>query len=123
MPEPMILATPDMLTPGGREFWTSPEMYDPKEHHPAFKISETARCFFGMSPGWLRKHARMGYEWDGQVWQPPRTPANDMFFRLYDIELFAHILATHPQHVLTGQQLQLTITIVKSVAQLNHFIV
>lgn len=118
----MILAVPNMLTPGDREFWTSPEMYDPIRHHPAFKISETARCFFGMSPGWLRKHVKQGYEWDGEVWQPPRTPANDMYFRLFDIELFAHILASTDPPVITGWHLQLTMTIVKSVAQLNHFI-
>jgi hypothetical protein len=121
MPEPMVLATPEMITPGDSEFWTSPDMYDSIRHHPAFRISETARAFYGMSPGWLRKHVKVGYEWDGQLWQPPRTATNDMYFRLFDIELFAHILAE--EHVISGQHLKLTVTIVKSVAQLNHFIV
>jgi hypothetical protein len=121
VPEPLILADPAIYMPEDRDFWTTPEMYDPVRRRPAFMVKETANVFFGMSPQWLRKHLRIGSTIvDGEDWQPERSDSNYRLFRLYDIERIAHALAEN--RVITGQHLELVTIMVKTSAQMHHYI-
>jgi hypothetical protein len=120
VPDPMIIADPSLRTPADREYWTSPEMYDPVKHSPAFVVSEVAKAFFGMSPGWVRHHLLQHYEVDGEPFELPRTPAGHRYFRLWDIERWAHALAE--RRVIPGHHLELTVTAVKTTAQLHRYL-
>lgn len=115
MPEPMIIADPELRRPEGEEYWTSPEM-----DHPTWFIAEVAKSFFGMSPGWVRHHLRQRYECEGEPFEPPRTPSGDRVFRLWDIERWAYCLADH--QIIDGRHLELSIQAVKTTAQLHGFI-
>jgi hypothetical protein len=120
MPEPMILVNPEMVTFGGREWMTSPEMYNAEKHYPTWRLSDVARTFYGMSRGWLVLHLSRGYEWDGEAWQPPRTRGDHQFFRLWDVELFTHLLLEND--VVGPGHAELTLTVVKSIARMHQFI-
>lgn len=120
MPEPLIIADPALHTPPDREFWTTPEMLN--EHgRPKFGVSEVAKCFFGRSPFWARRLLQQRWEDpEGNLFEVPRSASGDRWFRLYDIERWAHILAHHT--VLDGRQLELVVFMVKTNAQLHGFI-
>jgi hypothetical protein len=106
---------------GKNPLWSTPDMYDSESRHPAFAMHEVARCFFGRSVGWLRKHLNpvttvsagtvmnnLSRRW-GLV-QPLRTDAGAQVFRLYDIERLAHAL--YENGVLDEERFLSTISIV-----------
>jgi len=122
VPQPLILAQVDLRTPDGQDFWTTPEMWDPVHHYPTFAVHEVAKCFFGMSPGWLRSHLRSTTSTllDEESVFPLRTTSGARMFRLWDIERLAHAFAVN--RVITGRQLELTVMMVKTAARLHQFI-
>lgn len=116
MPEPLIISRPDLILPPGKDYFTTPAMYDPARHRPAFRPIEVAKIFFGMSRSWLDLHLDKGYQVEGRPFSLPRTPAGHQYFRLYDIEVFAHLLAE--RRVIQAGRLERVITLVKTVAEL-----
>lgn len=119
MPDPMIVADPSLRMPQGQEYWTTAEMIDARGR-PTFSVGEVAKCFFGMSGSWVRQQLRIDYEIHGEVFEPLRSPAGDRYFRLYDIERWAHALGDYG--VIDGRHLELIIVAVKNTAQLYRFI-
>jgi hypothetical protein len=96
-------------------------MFDYEKRSPAYSISETAKCFFGMSPGWIRWRLRQRFtDAAGVAFELERSPAGDRYFRLYDIERWAHMMADH--QALSTRHLELVIMAVKVNAQLHEFI-
>lgn len=121
MPEPMIIGDPELVSKAESDYWTTPEMFDAAREWPSFRTSEVGKCFFGMSPGWVRKYVGRGFQTDGEVFQTLLSRnGRDHIWRLYDIERWAHALAEN--RIISGQQLELTIGIVIAVARLHRFV-
>jgi hypothetical protein len=119
MPEPMIVADPALRTPPGSDYWTSPEMVD-QHGAPTFSVQEVGKAFFGRSPGWVRAQLRTQVEVDGEMFRLERKPGGDRYFRLYDIERWAHGLAAAGR--INGRHLELVIHVVRTNARLWSFI-
>lgn len=122
MPEPLILADPDLRTPPDRPFWTTEEMVDDRRKWPLYSVAEVSKIFFGRSANWLRLHLRDGSNVSDElgVVDCPRSAAGARQFRLYDIERLAHAFAHNG--VVSAQELELTIIMVKAQAKIHHFI-
>lgn len=121
MPEPLILADPDIALPEGQDYWTTPAMVDEERLWPTFTPHEVARCFFGRSTPWLRKWIRLERHIfsDGKV-EPPRKPSDAHAYRLYDIERLACAFAENG--VITTAHLEQVLTIVKASARMHGFL-
>lgn len=123
---------PQVSTPGGRRFVTTPEMYDPDELRPTYNMAIVAGTFFFRSTPWLRQKirtvqvdqakARGSYSEEGVLLtspleddlgpiDPPRTESNHHAWRLYDIERMAHLFARNS--IIEGEHLVLIIQTVK----------
>lgn len=121
MPQPLILTDPDLRIPGDRPYWTTPEMVDMTRGYgyPTWRSNEVGKMF-GMSQGWMRKHLAYAYPIDGEPFVPLRTPGMHVYFRLWDIERWAHALAQH--QVINGKRLEIVIALVKLFAQAHGYL-
>lgn len=111
----------DLATPDGRPFWTSPEMYDPRKGRPLYTTAQTAKFFFGYGTAWLYRYLIT----EGVTSHPEIGELNLMRtsstvparrFRLYDVEVYAHILGAHG--ILQGIAVARTVRIIKLSAEL-----
>lgn len=123
---------PQVSTPGGRRFCTTPEMYDPDELRPTYNMATVASIFYCRSTPWLRQKirtlqveqakARGTYNDQGVLLtspleddlgpiDPPRTQSNHHAWRLYDIERMAHLFARN--NIIEGEHLVEVIKMVK----------
>lgn len=115
---------PELSPPDGRLLWTSPEMID-SFGRPTFRTKQVAWFFFARGHMWLYKnllvppHQVLDHPEVGTL-AVPRQANSYRVWRLYDVELYAHILASHRR--IQGWQLVHTITLVKTSAQLWGFI-
>lgn len=60
-PEPLVVAEPELLTPQGKRFWTSDEMFPIDKdglESPHFSVQEVSKFFFGKGADWLRWRMR-----------------------------------------------------------------
>jgi hypothetical protein len=97
-------------------------MYNPVQKSPLYTTVQVAKFFFGYGKYWMYLHLnhspKMSHPDIEFTLNPLRTnskyPARR--FRLYDVELFAQILAAHG--VLNGIQLARTVRIVKLSAEM-----
>lgn len=124
MPEPIILSASGSLVPEDRDWWTTPEMINPRYHRPSFITREVTHCFFGRSTVWLKNllYARFGTSELDDVnadIAPPRTPAGHRRWRLYDIERLARYLL-EIEGIDPGQ-FGLTIGVLKRVAVMHGY--
>lgn len=110
------------LIPPGREYWTSPEMVKnvARGIRPTFSGDEVGKIFFGTSANWVRQYLREGYLVDGKPFEVGRTPGGHQAFTLYDVEVWAHALAR--EQVITGQQLEYAVRVVRDIARVHRFI-
>lgn len=82
---------------------------------PIFAMHEVARCFFGMSVKWLRKHlaplpgpdGTVEHHWISEEFGEVEwleRPSGAKIFRLHDIEKLAHAFFEHgmlqPEHLI-----------------------
>jgi hypothetical protein len=111
----------DLETPDGRPFWTTADMYDPATRSPLYSTLQTGKFFFAFGSGWMYKYLlteHLTHHRDvgtlDLMWTDSTIPARR--WRLYDVEMWAHILSAHG--VLDGIQLARTIRIVKLSAEL-----
>lgn len=119
-PQPMIYSDP-ALCPPGREFWTTPQMVSGPRGRPTFGADEVAKVFFGTTGSWVRARLNEKHEFEvGVPFEPPRNPSGHRMFRLYDVEVWAHVLAQ--ARVITGRQLELAVAAVRDVARIHDFI-
>lgn len=126
-PEPLVVASPDLISPPDRRFWTDETM-----DHPRYSVSEVAKFFFAKGPDWLRwrenpqpppgkTREEMEYPdgWfilDGEKLEPKRTDAGARYYRLWDVERMAHALAQN--EAIDGSVLQRVIRLIKTEAEL-----
>lgn len=118
----------DLVTPDGRLFWTSPDMVTEKGPFgtpgPYYTTAQAGLFFFGNGSRWMYKwlitHPKLSHPEIGEL-QLARTntsvPARR--WRLYDVEVFGHILAA--EDVITGIQLTFTVRLIKLTAQMWGF--
>lgn len=120
--QPLILADPELLTPPDRRLWTTPKMVNEQRMWPTYSPHEVAKCFFGFSTAWLRKHlqARRNISDEFGVIEPPRKESGQMIFRLYDVERLAHAFAEHG--VIDAARLGFVVRLVKTHAQMHRFL-
>lgn len=117
-----ILADPEVITPPDQSLWTNPTMVDEKTFHPTFSPHEVARCFFGRSTSWLRKHMQARHNMSaefGKV-EPLRRDNDYQAWRLYDIERLAY--AFHEHGVIRARHLGQVINLVKIQAQMHDYL-
>ena len=127
MPEPIVDSAGGQPQPAF-SLHTTPEMFDHDRFVPAYNQSEVARCFFGRSPSWLRKHQMLHHTLlpgesggPGELVEPLRNPSTGRpAWRLYDIERLAHALAAH--RVITGRELELAVTMVTTSAKIYSYL-
>lgn len=147
MPEPIIIAEPDLLNPPDGRFWLHDEQFT-RDHKdllvkgdrkgrivPNFSVQETAKFFFGRSSDWLRWR----YESDdvrdeeGSIIKPGRHP-NGFFvldgvplepkkapsgYRYYTLADIERMAHALAQNgVLDGTELSMVIQLVKLVSQI-----
>lgn len=120
MPNPLIRVDPWVMTPPDRPFWTTPDMWNAERRHPTWSTGEMCKTFLVMnrhSVLWHVQRAR-GVEGLPDV-APPRRPGGIEAFqwRLYDIEVLAHHLATRGVRAVTPAQLRRTITMIRLCAE------
>jgi hypothetical protein len=111
----------DLVTPDGRLLWTGPEMYDTATGRPHYTTVQVAKFFFGKGQRWVYKYLLedpvMSHPQIGEL-DLMRTPTVQQArrWRLYDVELWAHLLAA--RGVLNGVELARTIRLVKISAEM-----
>lgn len=112
----------DLVTPDGRLLWTSPEMYDPVKGQPVYTTTQVGKFFFGRGTRWMYKHLLIEPKLDHpeigtlDLLRTSRSRVPARRWRLYDVELFAHILAAHQS--IQGVQLARTIRVIKLSAEM-----
>lgn len=119
MTTPYVLVDPGAHMPPGRLYWTSPEM-----DRPTFHTAEVARVFFGRSSKWMKRALSAQFSVsaeDGDV-RPVKGSNGYYIWRLYDIERMAHALAANRLPGMTGQRLELVITVVHAVARMQGLV-
>jgi hypothetical protein len=125
MPSPLVIGDPEVMTPPGRPFWTAPEMWDPEKFHPTWTTGEACRTFLGIPKHALLMGLRRAHGVEGlpDVAPPRRAGGAERFaWRLYDIELIAHHLATRGSRTISPARLRKAITMVKTCAEIHEFI-
>lgn len=96
-------------------------MYDPKKKRPLYSTVQVAKFFFGRSDRWMYLHLLTSPKTShpeigtlNVLRTESSTPARR--WRLYDVEMFAHILAAYG--VLTGIELARAVRVIKLSAEM-----
>lgn len=123
-PEPMVLVDAAVVTPEGRAFWTTEDMFDAERLWPSWSSAEAAMTFFAFSKHTLVRHIRLGNnitDLTGEV-LPPRRPQGVQAYvwRLWDIERLAYALAING--AIPGRKLARAVLMVKTCAELHEFL-
>lgn len=110
----------------GRTFFLWDDMFQLSNSglpYPNFAVQETAKCFFGKGPDWLRWRYRAASDYpdgyfvlDNVILLPKRTKKDLRYYTLADIERMAHALAING--AIDGEMLSNILEIVLQVAKL-----
>lgn len=126
MPESYVLDAAELgFVPRDRPYWTSPDMLKTYEGttrlRPLYSIGQVAQVFFGRSTVWLKLILWQREDTAGVLEEvaPARTAAGRLSWRLYDIEILAHVLLG--RGAITLQHWILVLGVVKFVAVMNRF--